>query len=381
MKQKYCFHNKDFAVLYRFNNKSFSIEKSFNNKKIPYIKYGSFSFFKYKEIKTFISYLRFLVNFRDDNSLKEIINYPSRSIGKITIKKIFDFAFQKNKNVYHVLDNLNIYNTKLKISNRIQNKIKDFLLIFNKLKNQINQCNAHEIAYKLFNMFEFKYFFDKKSIEYKRIKEYIENIKHYVESVSKEQGSVINYLQNISLYSDNDDLDNNKVSLMTIHMSKGLEFKVVFVAGLEDDVFPFYLNKNKNEIEEERRLFYVALTRAKEFLFLSYSLKKKITNKIINLNPSRFLNEIDKKYFIKNTNIKTTNINNTLLSCLNKKNKNKMINHKKIKPGSMIDHVYFGKGVIINIQNHSSLGKIILVNFKKNGIKKIILSFSKMKFL
>src|SRR5206468_2871349 len=275
------YNNKDFAILYRTNAQSRSFEESLRRMNIPYTIYGGISFYQRKEIKDYIAYMRVIVNPRDEEALKRIINYPVRGIGKTSIDRAILAANENNISMWQVLENAQMFGFK---SNTLSS-IEEFVLMIRSFHSMLGNRNAYDLAFHVGKQTNFvKELFNDKSTEgvqrYENVQELLNSIKEFTETpLSEESGEVGDktlaaYLQQITLLTDADEKDPNAdtVKLMTIHAAKGLEFPVVFVGGLEEGLFPNAMSINtRDELEEERRLFYVAITRAKGRLYLSHA--------------------------------------------------------------------------------------------------------------
>ncbi|MFC0345297.1 ATP-dependent helicase [Epilithonimonas hispanica] len=301
-------HFSDFAILYRTNSQTRAFEDALRKKNIPYKVYGGLSFYQRKEVKDLVAYLRILVNENDSEALSRIINYPARGIGETTQNKLVVFADSHNLSISQVLDNLGFYASQLGLNNGIITKLGDFWAMIKAFQVMLKTDNVYDVAMEV----------AKRSGLIKLLKEdatpegisRVENIQELLNSMQGfideqtqiEDGdpSLSNFMENIALSSDtqNDkEDDDNKVSLMTIHLSKGLEFPVVHLVGLEENLFPSFMSSStREELEEERRLFYVALTRAEKQVFFTYAVSRFQWGKITDAEPSRFLSEIDAKY-------------------------------------------------------------------------------------
>ena len=301
-------HFSDFAILYRTNSQTRAFEDALRKKNIPYRVYGGLSFYQRKEVKDLLAYLRLLVNENDSEALARIINFPARGIGETTQNKLIVFADSQNVPTTQVLDNLGFYAPQLGLNNGILTKLGDFWAMIKAFQVMLKTDNVYDVAMEV----------AKRSGLIKLLKEdqtpegisRVENIQELLnsmqgfieEQIQIEDGdpSLSNFMENIALSSDtqNDkDDDTNKVSLMTIHLSKGLEFPVVHLVGLEENLFPSFMSSStREELEEERRLFYVALTRAEKEVFFTYAVSRFQWGKITDAEPSRFLSEIDSKY-------------------------------------------------------------------------------------
>lgn len=298
----------DFAILYRTNSQTRALEDALRKKNIPYRVYGGLSFYQRKEVKDLIAYLRLLVNENDNEALLRIINYPGRGIGETTQNKLIVFADSINQPLSQVLNKLSHYAPQLKLNNTTLNKLGDFWSMIQAFRVMLKTENAYTVAMEV----------AKRSGLIKTLKEdqtpegisRVENIQELMnsmqgfidEQLQLEDGdaSLSNFLENIALSTDQDkkeDDDEDKVSLMTIHLSKGLEFPVVHLVGLEENLFPSILSTStREELEEERRLFYVALTRAEKQAFFTYAISRFQWGKITDCEPSRFISEVDTRF-------------------------------------------------------------------------------------
>jgi DNA helicase II / ATP-dependent DNA helicase PcrA len=303
------YYNKDFAILYRTNAQSRSFEEALRRMGIAYRIYGGMSFYQRKEVKDFIAYLRVVVNPRDEEALKRIINYPVRGIGKTTIDKSVLFANENNLTLWEVFCNAAMYGFKSGTLESIDN----FVTMVKMFQSELTKKNAYDVAIlvgKSTNIV--KELFNDKTTEglarYENVQELLNSIKEFTETpMNEEDGEVGDktlggYLQQIVLLTDADDDkgDNDVVKLMTIHAAKGLEFPVVFVGGLEETLFPNAMSINtREELEEERRLFYVAITRAKHKLWLTYANARYRFGQLQQNDSSRFLEEIPEEHLDK----------------------------------------------------------------------------------
>jgi DNA helicase II / ATP-dependent DNA helicase PcrA len=284
--------NKDFAILYRNNSQSRILEEIFIKNKIPYSIKGRISFYDRKEIKHLIGYLKLIRNPYDEESFLRIINYPNRGIGKITKKKILELSYKYKINPIYIIENITYYNHFLNINTKIKNHLELFLFAIKKFNNRLKE-EAYMISKEIFFNFGL---IDKKEELNENISDLLNIIKAYVKE--EKNKSLLNFIDSVIL--DINECDSNNldtVSMMTIHLSKGLEFPVVFIVGLEERIFPSLFSiRNDVLLEEERRLLYVAMTRAKKQIIISYSIKRYLNGNWIKSNPSRFMKEIDKKY-------------------------------------------------------------------------------------
>src|SRR5580692_3947200 len=300
------FNNRDFSVLYRTNAQSRAFEESLRRMAIPYTIYGAISFYQRKEVKDFIAYLRIIVNPRDEEALKRIINYPTRGIGKTSIDRAVLAANQHNISLWQVLERASEFGFKAGTLKSIDN----FVLMIRSFASMLTNKNAYDVAQHVGKQTNIvKELFNDKSTEgvarYENTQELLNSIKEFTEMhdedgvLESETKSLGNYLQQITLLTDADEKDPNAdtVKLMSIHAAKGLEFSCVFAAGLEEMLFPNAMSINtREELEEERRLFYVVITRAKEKLWITYANTRYRFGNLVQNEPSRFIDEIPSEY-------------------------------------------------------------------------------------
>lgn len=299
--------NRDFAILYRTNAQSRAFEENLRRKAIPYRIFGGLSFYQRKEIKDFISYLRIVTNPQEEESMKRIINYPVRGIGKTTLDKLSVLANDHNITFWNVLERAREFGFKSGTLEAIEN----FVIMVRSFQAMLGKHNAYDIALQVGKSTSIvKELFNDKTTEglarYENIQELLNSIKEFTETPTEDgelleaEKSLGSYLQQITLLTDADkgnDEDSDVVKLMTIHAAKGLEFPVVFSVGLEENLFPSGMSINsREELEEERRLFYVVITRAKARLFLTYANSRYRFGQLVNNESSRFLEEMPEKY-------------------------------------------------------------------------------------
>jgi DNA helicase-2/ATP-dependent DNA helicase PcrA len=425
------FYNNDFAILYRTNAQSRSFEESLRRTGIPYKIYGGLSFYQRKEIKDYIAYLRIIANTKDEEGLKRIINYPARGIGKTTVEKCLVIAGEQNITFYEVLEKAKAFGFKAGTLTAIE----EFVTMIKYFQNQLTKHNAYDVAVQVGKHTNIvKELFNDKSTEglarYENIQELLNSIKEWTESPSNEDGEQGDkglgaYLQQITLITDadNDKNEADSVKLMTVHAAKGLEFACVFVVGLEETLFPSGMSVNtREELEEERRLFYVAVTRAKRHLWLSHANSRYRFGQLVQNDPSRFIEEmpedkIDKSSAGGGARNQSSGWGNAYdrMHGGNTKGwsepKPKLNSDKPSKPsympvappstlnknhipsenftaadpsdleaGMKIEHQKFGFGVIKEIEG-SAHNPIALILFDKNGEKKIMLNYAKLSII
>ncbi|WP_217602759.1 ATP-dependent helicase [Chitinophaga sp. GbtcB8] len=299
------YDNRDFAILYRTNAQSRSFEESLRRKAIPYRIYGGISFYQRKEIKDFLAYLRITINTRDEESLKRIINYPVRGIGKTTIEKAVVISNEQNITFWEVLERGREFGFK----GGTLEAVEGFVTMIKSFQAILEKHNAYDVAVQVGKSTNIvKELFNDKTTEglarYENIQELLNSIKEFTETPTEDgellDKSLGSYLQQITLLTDADqgnDENSDVVKLMTIHAAKGLEFPVVFSVGLEENLFPSTLSINtREELEEERRLFYVVITRAKARLWLTYASSRYRFGSLVNNEPSRFLEEMPEQF-------------------------------------------------------------------------------------
>ena len=394
--------NSSFAVLYRTNAQSRSIEDALRKINIEYQVFGGLSFYQRKEIKDILAYLRLTQNQNDEESFRRIINFPPRGIGQTTIDKLTLISEKENLSLFDSISKIKNYN--IKINSSTIDKLENFQNLILSLKIFSNNNNALDTATHILNKsLIINYYKDEGSLEsfnrIENIEELINGINDFMlgqNELYESDKSLSKYLEDVALYSETDkNIESNKVSLMTIHMAKGLEFPIVYVVGLEENLFPSIMSINsREEIEEERRLFYVAMTRAEKKLILSYCNQRFKWGNIVESEPSRFLSEIDNKFTI-NNNIQREkpSIDNKLLRIKKIRTKPTLSNLKKIKKdksNSIINinirvddnvfHERFGKGKVIEIEYDGNNSRAT-INFQNSGQKKVLLRFAKLKIL
>jgi len=396
-KNNHQLNNGSFAVLYRTNAQSRSIEDALRKINIDYQVFGGLSFYQRKEIKDVTAYLRLVVNSKDEESFRRIVNFPPRGIGLKTIEKLLIISERENISMY---DAINIIDKYPKLFNKgVIGRITDFRNLIESLKIESKTKNADYVLTNVINGSGIIDFYrNEGSVESINRIENIEELRSGINDFILEQKeladgdtSITRYLQDISLYSETDkSLSSDRVSLMTIHMAKGLEFNVVYVVGIEENLFPSILSLNSSEdLEEERRLFYVAMTRAKDKLILSHCDFRFKWGNIIECEPSRFIEEVDLAYIEKNNfkdEFKPTIDNN--ISRIRKLRKRGFINVNKVDNNNspiinivvndIVEHQRFGLGLVEKIEGDIQ-NKKATINFKIGGRKTILLKFAKLK--
>ena len=406
--------NKDFAILYRTNAQSRAFEDSLRKRNIPYRVYGGLSFYQRKEIKDVLAYLRLIINENDEEAFKRVINFPTRGIGQTTINKLIVQANTTNVSLFSLCKDLD--RIEVNISTSIKLKVSNFVNLIESFKISARTKNAFDIANEVVNDTGIiKTYSALTSVEdkakIKNIEEMLNGIKDFVEiqkEIPESTGSISEFLEDVALATDldKDDQDTNKVALMTIHLAKGLEFPIVYIVGLEENLFPSAMNLNsRNDLEEERRLFYVALTRAEKEAYLSYALSRYRWGKLTDSEPSRFIDEINEEYLDILTPINENKFKPLIRSTPNHEPSFNKLRFKKVtaKPkgnfkkiqetsnksnlfdnklvvGNVVEHIRFGKGEVVNIEGRGADVKAE-IKFENGGLKKLLLRFAKLKIL
>ena len=418
------FNNKDFAILYRTNAQSRSFEESLRRMGIPYRIYGGVSFYQRKEVKDFIAYLRVVVNIKDEEALKRVINYPVRGIGKTTMEKCAIAAYEQNITLFEVISRAGEFGFKAGTLEALQN----FVTMIRYFQTMLQQNNAYDVAVQVGKHTNLvKELFNDKTTEglarYENIQELLNSIKEWIESPSNEDGELGDktlggYLQQITLLTDADDDKENAdvVKLMTIHASKGLEFECVFVGGVEETLFPSSMSINtREELEEERRLFYVAVTRAKQRLWLTHANARYRFGQLVQNEPSRFIAEMPEQYVDKSyagggarNNAGADygsgfdRMQNSFGAAPKRKPSDKpsympppppskvtahvpsanfvASDTSNLQVGAKVEHQKFGFGIVAAMEG-SAHNPIATINFEKNGEKKIMLNYAKLRIV
>lgn len=413
--------NSAFAILYRTNAQSRALEESLRKLNIPYRIYGGLSFYKRAEIKDILAYFRLVVNPADDEAFRRIINYPARGIGKTTLEKIEAAAGENNVTSMAVAMDPATYLPGL--PSGTASKINEFGTMIMSLHYKLHKTDAYDLALKINTASGImrELMVDKTEEGISRLQNseaLINAIKDFVERDEEpvplmDEDVIISdartldvFMQDISLMTDADEDDkenSNKVVMMTIHAAKGLEFPYVYIVGMEENLFPSNMSlTTRAEIEEERRLFYVALTRAEKKVTLSYAETRYRWGNMTANEKSRFLAEIDEKYLLQTGRKKLhiTNSNNgssssfmEKLSTVAKKplkpltqapstmfDPNYVTPVEKVVPGAEVEHERFGKGKVVNVEGVGPNTKAT-VAFIEHGQKQLLLRFAKLKIL
>ena len=406
--------NKDFALLYRTNAQSRSLEEALRKLNIPYRIYGGMSFYHRKEIKDILGYFRLTINYNDEEALKRVINYPVRGIGKTTMERLAVVANEHQKSLWEVIENAQYYGIKS------SGALEDFVMMIKSFNTMLNKP-AYDVAMHIAKSTGIlKSLYEDKTVEgiarYENIEELLNGIKEFSEDDSvdddgvQKYGLLTEFMQDIALLTDadkNDEADNDKVTLMTIHASKGLEFTYVYIVGLEENLFPSQLSLNsRQDLEEERRLFYVAITRAMKKLTLSFASSRFKFGTISSSEPSRFLSELDPQYLQMDsiftskqaTTTSTAGAGKTITGVrqgtpLLVKQTSAPASKPAAKPidpnfvgddtsnlqaEQIVEHQRFGLGKVTMVEGHGD-NKKAHIEFETEGKKMIVLRFAKLK--
>ena len=403
-KMQYQLSNDDFAILYRTNSQSRAIEEALRRMNIKYKIVGGLSFYQRKEIKDLMAYLRYAINHNDEQSLRRIINYPKRGIGASSVDRIIVAANDHDISIWEVLNNVTSF-----LSGRAANAVMDFVTLIKRFKYDIQTKDAYEAASLIAKGSGIlRELYEDKTVEglsrYENVQELLNAVKEYVDDPEKEDKSLGAFLQEIALITglDNDkDDDEEKVTLMTIHMAKGLEFKNVYIVGMEEDLFPSQMMlSSRADLEEERRLFYVAITRAERKLFMSYALSRYRFGRLKNCEPSRFIDEINpmfikvsQKYTKTESAPASNNYAKSFVTGMRKTTASQPVAKKtsykapvdfepsdtaSLQAGMKVEHPKFGYGMVVEM-DESGANRKAKVNFDDFGEKTLLLSFAKLK--
>ncbi|MFY8096901.1 MAG: ATP-dependent helicase [Flavobacterium sp.] len=421
--------NNHFAVLYRTNAQSRSIEDALRKRDIPYRIYGGLSFYQRKEIKDVLAYLRLVINPKDEEALVRVINYPARGIGDTTVEKLTVAANHYKRSIFEVMQHID--KIDLKLNSGTKQKLQDFVTMIQSFQvineNQDAFYLTDHVTKKTGLVQELKKDGTPEGIaRIENIEELLNGIKDFTEGqkeIDGARGSLAEFLEDVALATDldNDTGDDDRVALMTIHLAKGLEFPHVFIVGLEEDLFPSAMSLNtRSELEEERRLFYVALTRAEHQAYLTYAQSRYRWGKLVDSEPSRFIEEIDDRYLDylnpMDTNyrykpmmdidifgdvdksklrlnkpvagtppayitsqepISTANIRRLKPVNASSSSSKSTTVDSNLKIGNIVMHERFGKGEIVNLEGVGA-DKKAEIRFDVGGLKKLLLRFAKL---
>ena len=424
--------NGAFAILYRTNAQSRAMEDALRKRDIPYRIYGGLSFYQRKEVKDVLCYLRLVINPKDEEALVRVINYPARGIGNTTIEKLTIAANHYKRSIFEVMQN--IERIDLKLNSGTKQKLLDFVTMIQSFQaineNQDAFYLADHVAKKTGLIQELKKDATPEGMaKIQNIEELLNGIKDFTDGqkeVDGARGALSEFMEDVALATDldKDTSDEDRVALMTIHLAKGLEFPHVFVVGMEEDLFPSAMSMStRSELEEERRLFYVALTRAEHQAYLTYAQSRYRWGRLTDSEPSRFIEEIDSQYLEymtppENNYRYKPMIDSDIFGDVDKSklrlakpiggtppkyntdNEPKSdINIRKLKPvsnnlasgaanlfdnklaaGNIVMHERFGKGEVINLEGIGA-DKKAEIKFDVGGIKKLLLRFAKLDII
>ena len=407
--------NSDFAVLYRTNSQSRAIEEALRRINIKYKIVGGLSFYQRKEIKDLLAYMRVTVNPNDEASLKRIINLPKRGIGDSTVNKLFVVANEQARPIWDVLQEAHKY-----VPNRAANAIADFVNLIKTFKIEVERSDAYNSANAIAKGSGLlSELYSDKTVEglsrYENVQELLNAVKEFVDADDDRQPeqepadkSLGSFLQEVTLITGvdvEDDDDNDKVTLMTVHMAKGLEFKNVYIVGMEEDLFPSQMMlSSRADLEEERRLFYVAITRSERKLFLTYALSRYRFGRLKSCEPSRFITEIDKGFIKESSKFggsfkkqspatASSGYARNLVTSVKKTTSNRPTAIKStykpsadfapsdtsgLEAGMKVEHPKFGFGEVVSLEQ-SGTNRKAKVLFNDFGEKTLLLSFAKLK--
>lgn len=409
LKTKEGINEDQFAILYRTNAQSRALEEALRKRNIPYRIYGGTSFYQRKEIKDLLAYFRMAINPNDEEAFKRVINYPARGIGQTSIDRIFNAASEEGKSQWDIVSDLGQAN--LNINSGIQNRIREFVDMIQSFQVMAERDEAFDTGNHIASTTGIlKLFYSDKSPEsvsrYENIQELLSGMKEFSEIPLEDDEkpednprSLAAFTQDIALLTDTDqkdqkDDDTPKVALMTVHGAKGLEFPYVFIGGMEENLFPSQLSINsRKDLEEERRLFYVALTRAEKRAYLSFATTRFRFGSMVYSEPSRFLSEIDESLLELPTRLsgeqRTTNagyklsrqaIPRKLVKPTSGGGSGVGASMDKIKIGTRVAHDRFGKGEVVGLEGELPNRKAT-VEFKGVGKKQLLLKFAKLQIL
>ena len=394
----------DFVILYRTNSQSRALEEALRRMNIKYKVVGGLSFYQRKEIKDLLAYLRFSINQQDEASFRRIINLPKRGIGDSTVDKIVVAANDHAISIWEVLQNATSF-----LGGRAAGQIDDFVSMIKRFEVEIQRKDAYDSASEIAKGSGLlRELYADKTVEglsrYENIQELLNAIKEFTDDPERVDKGLGAFLQEVSLITGQDedkDKDPEKVTLMTIHMAKGLEFSYVYIAGMEEDLFPSQMMlSSRAELEEERRLFYVAITRAKKRLFMSYALTRYRFGRLKNCEPSRFLDDVDANYIKVSTKYagmdsvpSNSQFARSFVTGMKKTISSqpvpKVTNYRApsdfapsdtsgLKEGMKVEHPKFGFGQVVKL-DESGADRKAKISFTDFGEKTLLLSFAKLK--
>lgn len=397
----------DFAVLYRTNSQSRAIEEALRRMNIKYKVVGGLSFYQRKEIKDLLAYLRYTLNQQDEASFRRIINLPKRGIGDTTVDKIVVAANDHGTTIWDILQDPAPF-----VGGRAAGPISDFVAMIKRFNMEVGRKDAYDAAFEIAKGSGLlRELYEDKTVEglsrYENVQELLNAIKEFTDDKEREDKSLGSFLQEVSLVTGQDedkDKDPDKVTLMTIHMAKGLEFNYVYLCGLEEDLFPSQMMlSSRADLEEERRLFYVAITRAKKRLFFSYALTRYRFGRLKNCEPSRFLDDVDPNFIKLHTRVGgvesvppptqyarnlVNGIRKTVSSAPQRKKTTSYTppadfvpsDTSGLKAGMKVEHPKFGFGTVVKM-DLSGADRKAKIHFNEVGEKTLLLSFAKLRIV
>lgn len=394
----------DFAILYRTNSQSRAIEEALRRMNIKYKVVGGLSFYQRKEIKDLLAYMRYSINQQDEASFRRIVNTPKRGIGDSTIDKVIVAANDHAITIWEVLENAQSF-----IGGRAATALEDFVVMIKRFGVEVQRKDAYDAAFDIAKGSGLlKELYEDKTVEglsrYENVQELLNAIKEYVDDPERQDKSLGAFLQEVSLVTGQDedkDKDPDKVTLMTIHMAKGLEFRNVYIVGLEEDLFPSQMMlSSRSDLEEERRLFYVAITRAEKALFLSYALTRYRFGRLKNCEPSRFLDDVDQSFIKVSTKFAgleslpppsqyAKNLVSGIKKTISSAPAPKATSYKvsadfqpsdtsQLREGMKVEHPKFGFGKV-TAMDMAGADRKAKINFDDFGEKTLLLNFAKLK--
>lgn len=377
----------DIAILYRINSQSRALEDALRREKIPYKIVGGVEFYRRKEVKDVLAYLRILTNQNDEESLLRIMNFPQRGIGNTSISKMIAFARKLNINLFTTMSR--VFEV-IEVKERIQKNVKQFKILLDKYIELIDKLSIGELTRGLVDELGILRMYKEENTQesmsrYENIQELLSAVQEY--SKENPNATLDDFLSEVSLVAGVDQYDEkvNSVTMMTIHSAKGLEFPVVFITGLEEDIFP--LNPrfdSDSKIEEERRLFYVALTRAKEKVYLSYARSRYRFGEVAYQSKSRFLDELDEKTYEESnggSGRKTGRRKRDFYDEYYQEGYDDFDQERRsLRVGSRVTHSIFGMGKILQINGTGDMQRVTIA-FEEHGTKQLLTKFANLKLV
>lgn len=416
----------DYAILYRTNAQSRIFEEALRKRNIPYKIYGGLSFYQRKEIKDLLAYFRLSINPKDNEAFKRVVNYPARGIGQTSLTKLEQFSAQNNISIWEFATNIPLLVSEFNKGTAA--KINEFTSLINSFREKLVTHNAFELASEIATVSGvMKDLYKDQTPEgvsrFENIQELLNGIQEFSISAREEgtPGQLNNFMEDVALLTDQDsekEDDNDRVTMMTIHSAKGLEFKTVFIVGVEENLFPSNQTGQKSleELEEERRLFYVALTRAEQHAYLSYARQRYKWGKLEFCNKSRFIDEIDPQYLdmpvekdsgffgasqdlpfsapkpkpqssaipgVRTSGVTQSDMFNKLSKLREAKKETdafEFSNPEEIQAGMLVEHQRFGRGKVLQIEGKAPDIQAT-VFFQNAGKKQLLLKFAKLRIV